>query len=98
MRTSMKSFVAALAAGAATVTIAAAPVAVADPTPAQPAVVASAHGSAAPAIDAGFPLRGGHGGGGWHGGGGHGGGWHGGGWHGGGWRGGGWPWWRHWGW
>jgi hypothetical protein len=88
MRIGLKYFATALAAGAATVAIAAAPIAAASPTDQQ------ANPAVAPTVVA-TDWHGGHGGdGGWHGG--HGG-WHrgDGGWHGG-WDPFGWPWgWHH---
>jgi hypothetical protein len=77
MRIGLRYLASALAAGAATVTIAAAPTAMAEPAPAQPGMVATA-----PAV-VNTDWHGDHGGWGNHGS--HGGGWHGGGWHGGGW-------------
>jgi hypothetical protein len=80
MRIGLKAITPILAAGAAAVAIGAAPIAAADPAPAQPASIA-----AGPTIETVGHGGGGHGGG-WHGGGWHGGGWHGGDWHRGGWN------------
>jgi hypothetical protein len=82
MRIGLKTITPMLAAGAAALAIGAAPIAAADPAPAQPASIA-----AGPTVETVGHGGWGHGGGGWHGGGwGHGDGWHGGGWHGDGWQ------------
>jgi hypothetical protein len=86
MRIGLKYMTSALVAGAAALTIAAAPAAMADPVAAQPAVITNSSST-------GHIVEAGHGGG-FHGGGFHGGGWGGGGWHG--YRGWGGPW--PWGW
>src|ERR1700682_806902 len=83
MRVGLKYITPVLAAGAAAVAIAAAPAAMAETTPAQPAMIASAPAAGGPSI----VQTAGHGGGGFQGGGFHGGGdrggWHGDrGWHG----------------
>jgi hypothetical protein len=78
MRVGLKYITPVLAAGAAAVAIAAAPAAMAETTPAQPATIATAPAAVAPNI----VQTAGHGGGGFHGGGDRGG-WHGDrGWHG----------------
>jgi hypothetical protein len=93
MRTRLKYVTPALAACAAAVAIGAAPAAMAEPTPVQPAVVATASPAMAGDIVQARYGGGFHGGGGgWHGNRGWGGGWHGDrGW-------GGWPGYRPWGW
>jgi hypothetical protein len=78
MRVGLKYITPILAAAAAAVAIAAAPAALAESTPVQPATIATA----APAVAPNIVQIAGHGGGGHGGGGFHGGGFHGGGWHG----------------